>query len=177
MAPASYGKRHQITPSSRSSNYSSSRGWSAKRGGKRGPYGGSQYSRSNKRTPQIRQIELSTAPSTASQLTAASRVSVSHGSIRTRGLEASDVRIQGSGESVQLPETGTSYQTQTSQNDDDTAVESQIIMAIDVQSKDTVGCCYYSSDDQTLYLFEDITSGGDDMIEKSERPNTGLGMD
>lgn len=50
-------------------------------------------------------------------------------------------------------------------------------MAIDVQSKDTVGCCYYSSDDQTLYLFEDITSGGDDMIEKSERPNTGLGMD
>ncbi|KAI5305413.1 hypothetical protein KEM56_004513 [Ascosphaera pollenicola] len=42
-------------------------------------------------------------------------------------------------------------------------------MAIDVQSKDTVGCCYYTSDDQTLYLFEDITSGGDDMIEKNRQ--------
>ncbi|KAI5288314.1 MutS protein msh5, partial [Ascosphaera aggregata] len=39
-------------------------------------------------------------------------------------------------------------------------------MAVDVQSKDTVGCCYYKSDEQTLYLFEDITSGGDDMIER-----------
>lgn len=41
----------------------------------------------------------------------------------------------------------------------------QIIMAIDMKERQTVGCCYYIAQEETLYLLEDVRSGGMEIIE------------
>jgi DNA mismatch repair protein MSH5 len=42
----------------------------------------------------------------------------------------------------------------------------QIIMAIDMKEKQTIGCCYYVAQEEKLYLLEDVQSGGLEIIEK-----------
>ncbi|PGH07736.1 hypothetical protein AJ79_06213 [Helicocarpus griseus UAMH5409] len=41
----------------------------------------------------------------------------------------------------------------------------QVVMAIDMKERGTVGCCYYVADEEKLYMLEDITSGGLEAIE------------
>nr|KMM68003.1 MSH5 protein [Coccidioides posadasii RMSCC 3488] len=41
----------------------------------------------------------------------------------------------------------------------------QIIMAIDMKDRGTVGCSYYVADQKKLYIVEDIASGGMDVVE------------
>ena len=47
--------------------------------------------------------------------------------------------------------------------DDDSLNE--VIMALDMRSRDTVGCCYYVARQETLYLTSDIKYGGIDCID------------
>lgn len=41
----------------------------------------------------------------------------------------------------------------------------QIIMAIDLRDKGNVGCCYYVAREEILYLIEDVTYGGLEVID------------
>lgn len=41
-------------------------------------------------------------------------------------------------------------------------------MAVDMQQRDTVGCCYYVARDQALFFLEDTTLGGVDVVEARE---------
>lgn len=41
----------------------------------------------------------------------------------------------------------------------------QVIVAIDVKDSGTVGCSYYSAEEEKLYLLGDIKSAGTDTID------------
>lgn len=49
------------------------------------------------------------------------------------------------------------------EGDDDTLDE--VIMAVDLQHRDTVGCCYYVAQDEKLYFMEDVKFGGVDVVD------------
>ncbi|KAL2389735.1 hypothetical protein RJ035_001931 [Blastomyces gilchristii] len=49
--------------------------------------------------------------------------------------------------------------------DDENADLCQVVMAMDMKERCSVGCCYYVAAEQKLYLLEDITSGGLEAIE------------
>ena len=40
----------------------------------------------------------------------------------------------------------------------------EVIMAIDLRDKETVGCCYYVAREEKLYLMEDVKYGGIEVI-------------
>lgn len=40
----------------------------------------------------------------------------------------------------------------------------EVIMAIDLRDKETVGCCYYVAREEKLYLMEDVKHGGIEVI-------------
>ena len=41
----------------------------------------------------------------------------------------------------------------------------EIVMAIDLRDRGTVGCCYYIAREERLYLMEDVKSGGIEIID------------
>ena len=41
----------------------------------------------------------------------------------------------------------------------------QVIMAVDMRDKGTVGCCYYVAREEKLYMMDDATYGGIDVID------------
>lgn len=41
----------------------------------------------------------------------------------------------------------------------------QVVMAIDIKERGTVGCSYYVAARKLLYILEDITLGGMDVVE------------
>ena len=41
----------------------------------------------------------------------------------------------------------------------------EVVMALDVRNRDTVGCSYYVAREETLYLTADMKSGGIEIIE------------
>lgn len=41
----------------------------------------------------------------------------------------------------------------------------QVVMAVDVKERGTVGCCYYVAEEEKFYVLEDIVSGGLEVIE------------
>ena len=41
----------------------------------------------------------------------------------------------------------------------------EVIMAVDLRDKGTVGCCYYVAREEKLYLMEDVKYGGLDVID------------
>ena len=41
----------------------------------------------------------------------------------------------------------------------------QVVMAVDVRERETVGCCYYVAEKEKLYVLEDIVSGGLEVVE------------
>lgn len=64
-----------------------------------------------------------------------------------------------------LGELGLGQGNRGQQEQDENEDLCQIVMAMDMKERGTVGCCYYVADDQKLYLLEDITSGGLEVIE------------
>lgn len=46
---------------------------------------------------------------------------------------------------------------------DDTLGE--IVMAVDMTTRGTVGCAYYVAADEKLYFMEDVEMGGPDVVE------------
>lgn len=51
---------------------------------------------------------------------------------------------------------------------DDTLNE--VIMAVDVRSRGTVGCAYYVAREEKLYFMEDVKLGGADIVEARQWP-------
>ncbi|KLJ07360.1 DNA mismatch repair protein MSH5 [Blastomyces silverae] len=51
------------------------------------------------------------------------------------------------------------------ERDDENAELCQVVMAMDMKERGSVGCCYYVAAEQKLCLLEDITSGGLEAIE------------
>ena len=41
----------------------------------------------------------------------------------------------------------------------------QVVMALDVKERGTVGCCYYAAEEERLYILEDVEQGGLEIIE------------
>ena len=41
----------------------------------------------------------------------------------------------------------------------------EIVMAVDLRDRGTVGCCYYIAREEKLYLMEDVKSGGIEVID------------
>ena len=52
------------------------------------------------------------------------------------------------------------------ENDD----ANEVIMAIDLRNRDTVGCCYYVAREEKLYFMGDVKFGGMDVIDTRELP-------
>ena len=45
-----------------------------------------------------------------------------------------------------------------------------VIMAVDVKGRDTIGCCYYFAREEKLCLMKDVRLGSLDMIDIREYP-------
>jgi DNA mismatch repair protein MSH5 len=58
-------------------------------------------------------------------------------------------------------------EAQMSARDDDDALN-EVIMALDLKDRNTVGCAYYIAREEKLCLAQDIKMGGLDMIKMSE---------
>lgn len=41
----------------------------------------------------------------------------------------------------------------------------EVIMAVDMRDRESIGCCYFVAREEKLYLMEDIKSGGLGIIE------------
>lgn len=41
----------------------------------------------------------------------------------------------------------------------------QVVMAIDIKERGTVGCCYYTAQKEKFYILGDIRSGGTEAVE------------
>jgi DNA mismatch repair protein MSH5 len=41
----------------------------------------------------------------------------------------------------------------------------EVIMAVDLRERNTVGCCYYIARDEKLYFMEDVKLGGVDVVD------------
>ena len=54
--------------------------------------------------------------------------------------------------------------------DQDDDALNEVVMAIDLQHRDTVGCCYYVARDERLFLMEDVHLGGADMVDACVLP-------
>lgn len=44
----------------------------------------------------------------------------------------------------------------------------EVVMAVDLRDRGTVGCCYYVARDEKLYFMEDVKCGGWEVIESCE---------
>ena len=58
---------------------------------------------------------------------------------------------------------GTPSESRNAEENDDTLIE--VIMAVDMTPRGTVGCCYYVARDEKLYFMEDIQCGDVDVID------------
>jgi hypothetical protein len=58
--------------------------------------------------------------------------------------------------------------TERENTDDDTLIE--VVMAIDMTPRGTVGCCYYVSREEKLYFMEDIQIGDVNIVDTREDP-------
>ena len=41
----------------------------------------------------------------------------------------------------------------------------EVMMAIDMRNRDTIGCCYYVAREEKLYMLSDVKFGGLDIID------------
>lgn len=60
------------------------------------------------------------------------------------------------------------------QAEDDNANE--VVMAIEMRDRGTVGCCYYVAARETMFLMADIKSAGLDVIDICEPPKIRAGL-
>ena len=50
----------------------------------------------------------------------------------------------------------------------------EVIMAIDLRDRGTIGCCYYVAMEEKLYLMEDVKHGGLDVVQACETTILGI---
>lgn len=63
-------------------------------------------------------------------------------------------------ESVALAESDAECQER-----EDADALNEVIMAVDLRDKGTIGCCYYVAREEKLYLMDDVKCGGLDVID------------
>ncbi|ORY09079.1 mismatch repair protein 5 [Clohesyomyces aquaticus] len=78
--------------------------------------------------------------------------------VRAPASRSAQSRAQSSS-SVPLPQ---SQQCEENDNEDDSLDE--IVMAVDLRDRGTVGCCYYVAKEEKLYFMEDMKLGGADIV-------------
>ena len=59
-------------------------------------------------------------------------------------------------------------QPPASEIDPDADALNEVIMAVDVRDRGTVGCSYYVARDEKLYFMEDVKLGGVDVVDACE---------
>ncbi|PSN73019.1 hypothetical protein BS50DRAFT_653326 [Corynespora cassiicola Philippines] len=72
---------------------------------------------------------------------------------------------RGSGVSFQVPSDAHSGESDRPAENEDNDSLNEVIMVIDLQHRDTVGCCYYVASEEKLYFMEDVKFGGIDFID------------
>ena len=84
---------------------------------------------------------------------------------RTRSQSSPTKRTQGpsTSEAAQDEAQQERQRTVDELEEDDTLHE--VMMAIDMRNRDTIGCCYYVAREEKLYFLSDITYGGLDIID------------
>lgn len=48
----------------------------------------------------------------------------------------------------------------------------EVVMAVDMRDRGTVGCCYYVAREERLYFMDDVKHGGLDVIDTRKQPQT-----
>lgn len=63
-----------------------------------------------------------------------------------------------------------SHEERLQEPDPDEDALNEVVMAVDLQHRDTVGCCYYVARDEKLYFMEDVRFGGADIVDARGLP-------
>ncbi|CAN9407683.1 unnamed protein product [Alternaria alternata] len=124
------------------------------------------------RPPRRHQDSRSSASSRSNQSSQISRTPASTSNSRASSKRAASNAPSGPSrprEQVRrgpFPDTSTDTPSEArneAEENDDTLIE--VIMAVDLTPRGTVGCCYYVARDEKLYFMEDIQCGNVDVIE------------
>lgn len=70
-------------------------------------------------------------------------------------------RVGSNGPSVSVAVAESNFDIQAREESDSL---DEVIMAVDLRDKGTVGCCYYVAREEKLYLMEDVKYGGIEVI-------------
>ena len=71
---------------------------------------------------------------------------------------------RGSSEVQQIPSLHPEDDSAINNREDDDALD-EIVMALDLRERGTVGCCYYVAREEKLYFMDDVKFGGMDVID------------
>jgi DNA mismatch repair protein MSH5 len=102
---------------------------------------------------------------------------------RSRGLSGTSSRkwpARHSQVSSNLPSTTTQVDhpdqdaSYSRESEDDPEHFNEVIMAVDMRERGTVGCCYYFAREEKLFLMEDLKLGGVDIVDMCKSVNFGL---
>ena len=70
---------------------------------------------------------------------------------------------------IRIPSSDPSdVRAQADRGDDDDSLN-EIIMALDFKDRGTLGCCYYVAFEESLYVMQDVKSGGPEMVDTCSR--------
>jgi len=85
------------------------------------------------------------------------------------GVRTANARTRAPSEAV-MNETSENHSTHPLQPeiDDDADALNEVVMAVDLRERGTVGCAYYSARNEKLYFMEDAHLGGADVIDARE---------
>jgi DNA mismatch repair protein MSH5 len=64
--------------------------------------------------------------------------------------------------------THTSSEIYREERDENDETVNEVIMAVDMTLRGTVGCCYYVAKDEKLYFMEDIQFGDVEVVDSCE---------
>ena len=64
--------------------------------------------------------------------------------------------------------------TDYTDSENDLAYSDEVIMAVDMRDRGTIGCCYYATRDESLFLMAEVKLGGIDIIDMRRPVNFGL---
>ena len=82
----------------------------------------------------------------------------------TDRASSANTSIQGSSEVQRIPSLHPEDDSSINNREDDDALD-EIVMALDLRERGTIGCCYYVAREEKLYFMDDIKFGGMDVID------------
>ncbi|TID21741.1 hypothetical protein E2P81_ATG05007 [Venturia nashicola] len=112
-------------------------------------------------TPAPSRPSATPAPSRQSATPAPSRPSVTPAPVRLH----SRIRIAQSQSGSAVPMEDSHDPCHEGEADDDADSLNEVILAVDLRERGTVGCAYYVASDEKLYFMEDARLGGVETIE------------